>query len=348
MATVSDASQKRRSAGFQAKPMLQHLYVNLKLTVATLLLGCVLYPLALYAIGQAAFRGKAEGSLIDRNGKVVTDPAQAVGSKLIAQPFSKDEYFQPRPSAVSYNPAASGASNWGASNVLLRDRVARSLGPIAKYKSGPRKGQPVGPDIEAWFGKQPPDYVFQWAQGHSAIAEQWIKDHPDSVAAFLSKEVDWVKSNSGDAGKEFFASFVKRHPGSWPGEEEMKAADGKTSKQIKPIREGSDIQAYLFDPWLAAHPDADLEKVPADMVMASGSGLDPHITVQNARYQLDRVATAWARKTKRTEADIRREIESILQQKSEAPLGGLAGVPLVNVLEVNVALAAKYEPQVAK
>jgi potassium-transporting ATPase KdpC subunit len=325
--------------------MLQHLYVNLKLTLATLVLACVLYPLALYALGQSVFRGKAEGSLLDRNGKVVTDPAQAVGSKLIAQPFSKDEYFQPRPSAASYNAAASGASNWGASNVLLRDRVARTLGPIAKYKSGPKKGQPAGPDIEAWFGKQAPDYVLQWSKEHSGIAEQWVKDHPDSVALFLQKEVSAVKDAPGDTGKEFFAAFVKRHSGNWPGEEEAKAADGKAIKQIKPIREGSDIQSYLFDPWLAAHPDVELEKVPADMVMASASGLDPHITLQNAQYQLDRVAGAWAGKTKQAETDIRREIETILQQKAEAPLGGLVGVPLVNVLEVNLALASKYGPQ---
>ncbi len=328
--------------------MLQHLYVNLKLAVVTLILACVLYPLALYALGQSVFRGKAEGSLLDKNGKVVTDPAQAVGSKLIAQPFTKEEYFQPRPSAVSYNAAASGASNWGASNVLLRDRVARALGPIVKYRSGLKKGQPVGTDIEAWFGKQAPDYILQWSKDHSGIAEQWVKDHPDSVALFLKKEVSAVKDGPGDAGKEFFADFVKRHPGTWPGEEEVKAADGKTIKQIKPIREGGDIQAYLFDPWLAANPDVELEKVPADMVMASGSGLDPHITLQNAHYQLDRVAAAWAGKTKRAEADIHREIEAILQQKAESPLGGLAGVPLVNVLEVNVALAAKYGPQTAK
>ena len=68
-----------------------------------------------------------------------------IGSRLIAQPFTEDEYFQPRPSAVSYNGAASGATNWAASNYLLRDRVARMLGPIVKYRSGSKKGEPVGP-----------------------------------------------------------------------------------------------------------------------------------------------------------------------------------------------------------
>src|SRR5437763_9153501 len=88
----------------------------------TVVLGAVLYPLALLGVGQAVFRDQAQGSLLtDGDGKVV-------GSRLIAQPFSGDEYFQPRPSAVSYNAAASGATNWGASNPLLRGRVARQLG----------------------------------------------------------------------------------------------------------------------------------------------------------------------------------------------------------------------------
>jgi K+-transporting ATPase ATPase C chain len=80
------------------------------------------------------------------------------------------------------------------------------------------------------------------------------------------------------------------------------------------------------------------------MVMASGSGLDPHITLKNALYQLDRVATKWAQDTKRDEAQVRREIEGLLRQKAEAPFGGLIGVDLVNVLEVNLALRDHFGP----
>ena len=90
--------------------------------------------------------------------------------------------------------------------------------------------------------------------------------------------------------------------------------------------------------WLQEHPDVDLVEVPADMVMASGSGLDPHITLKNARYQLDRIVDAWAEKTKADKAEIRKAIEILLIQKAEAPFGGLAGVDLVNVLELNLAL----------
>lgn len=89
---------------------------------------------------------------------------------------------------------------------------------------------------------------------------------------------------------------------------------------------------------LKKHPSDPNKEVPADMVMASGSGLDPHITLKNAQYQLDRVVDAWAEKTKADKADIRKTIEELLNRKAEAPFGGLAGVKLINVLEVNLAM----------
>jgi K+-transporting ATPase ATPase C chain len=101
--------------------------------------------------------------------------------------------------------------------------------------------------------------------------------------------------------------------------------------------------------WLQEHKEVKLEQVPADMVMASGSGLDPHITLKNALYQLDRVAGAWAKLTVKNESDLRkkesdlkRDIEDLLRQHASAPLGGLVGVELVNVLEINLALEEAY------
>ena len=76
----------------------------------------------------------------------------------------------------------------------------------------------------------------------------------------------------------------------------------------------------------------------------SASGLDPHITLQNAEFQLDRVAGKWAADTKRDAAAVRAEIESMLQQHAFAPFGGLAGEKMVNVLEVNLDLCKKYGP----
>ena len=113
----------------------------------------------------------------------------------------------------------------------------------------------------------------------------------------------------------FFRHHVKEEPKKWP--EDV----------------GTAVAAVFFDSWRQQNPNVDLAEVPADLVMASGSGLDPHITLNNAHYQLDRVAGAWARKNSVDKKAVRPIIEKILEEHTEKPLGGLVGVPLVNVLE---------------
>ena len=92
--------------------------------VSTVLLTALLglgYPLAITGIAKVAFPYQAEGSLVkDTAGKVV-------GSALIAQPFAKDEYLHPRPSAAGsngYDASASSGSNYGPLNADLAKRVA--------------------------------------------------------------------------------------------------------------------------------------------------------------------------------------------------------------------------------
>jgi K+-transporting ATPase ATPase C chain len=124
------------------------------------------------------------------------------------------------------------------------------------------------------------------------------------------------------------------------------AADGKAETVIEPATEGTNIQATFFEMWLEDHPEVDLQPVPADMVMASSSGLDPHITLANALWQLDRVAAAWAKKTGLNEREVHDRIEPVLREHGHAPLNGLVGVPLVNVLEVNLAIQDRYQASV--
>ena len=279
--------------------MTAHLRANLWLLVLSVLLCSVLYPLALLGIGQTVFHEQAEGSLVkDAAGKTI-------GSRLIAQPFTADEHFQPRPSAASYNAAASGASNWSASNYLLRDRVARQLGPIVKYQSGSKKGQPVGPHIESWFQKDQfdgkPGIVAQWAAAHSAVAQNWVKNdmtgdkyglngqyiaawrktHANEVEQWKKDNPDTSEPKPEDLAVVFFTSFSKEHPGMFPSQVDVKTKDAKTGaetteKRIEPVKEGTDIQAAFFDMWLQEHRDANLERIPADMVMTSGSPRPEH------------------------------------------------------------------------
>ena len=340
--------------------MIQHLRANLWLLVLSILLCCVIYPVILLVVGQTLFHDKAQGSLLtDASGKVI-------GSRLIAQPFTSDEDFQPRPSTASYNGAASGASNWGASNYLLLDRVARVLGPIVKYSSGSKKGELAAADIETWFQKDQfggkPGIVAQWADAHNGLAQAWVgatfdaknptpqqqyvldweKSHPDLVAKFKADNPDNQDPAPSDLAVVFFGTFSKENPGKFLSAVTKTGADGKSTTTIEPLKEGSDIQSIFFDMWLGEHPDVELQQVPADMVMSSGSGLDPDITLDNALWQLDRVAGAWAKKTSKDESQVHQDIEKLLRDNTTAPLGGTVGVPLVNVLETNLALRARY------
>lgn len=185
---------------------------------------CGLYPCVVWIIGQTLFTFQANGSII------LNDSGEPIGSKLIAQPFTKSEYFHPRPSAANYNASDSASSSLAPSNRLLRERVERLIKiEETKYK-------------------------------------------------------EYLNRNS---------------------------------------------TSFTFI-------------IPSDFITTSGSGLDPHITLQNAHYQLDRVASAWAAHLKRDKEEVWREIESILGKNAHAPLFGLAGEALINVLEVNIELELMY------
>jgi len=87
-----------------------------------------LYSLAGVGIGQALFPHTANGSLIERDGKVI-------GSALVAQPFVSDKYFHPRPSASNYDPTALAGSNQARTNPELRKRLEDARAAIAQRES---------------------------------------------------------------------------------------------------------------------------------------------------------------------------------------------------------------------
>ncbi|MCE9532113.1 MAG: potassium-transporting ATPase subunit C [Planctomycetes bacterium] len=285
---------------------------HLFLLASTLLIGVILYPLSIWLFAQGFFPASANGQIVSKDGHVI-------GSERIAQSFAKDQYFWPRPSAASYNASASSGSNWGANNPKLRDRAARIVGPIALYKTGSRFAtRNVQQDIEAWFAATP-DRTAEWVKANPMLVEVFLKYNADAVDV-------WKKDQPGD--DPFFTAFTALHPGTWP---------AVVDKKITPVRDGSDIQAVFFDTWLRANPDrvAEMQAIPADMVTASGSGLDPHITVRNAQYQLERVVTARAGKDGNVDL-IRKRIQEVIQAKTFSP--GFDGEPLVNVLELNRAI----------
>jgi K+-transporting ATPase ATPase C chain len=84
------------------------------------------------------------------------------------------------------------------------------------------------------------------------------------------------------------------------------------------------------DSFLVHNPDVKKEEIPSDLVTASGSGLDPDISVQGAFVQVQRIAAV--RKIPAEQA------RTLVTKHIEKPLAGLFGTERVNVLELNIAL----------
>ena len=96
----------------------------------------VIYPAIVTGIAKVAFADKASGSLIVHEGT-------AIGSDLIAQPFTGPKYFWPRPSAANYDAAAASGSNLGPSNPALADAVAARVKAVREADPGATEPVPA-------------------------------------------------------------------------------------------------------------------------------------------------------------------------------------------------------------
>jgi len=120
---------------------MKQLIIAVRVTLVFAILTGVAYPLVVTGLSRVIFPHRSDGSLIERDGKVV-------GSELIGQKFTRPEYFQGRPSAAGndgYDGLASGGSNLGPTNQALVDRVK---GDAKKFRdTNPTATGPLPADL---------------------------------------------------------------------------------------------------------------------------------------------------------------------------------------------------------
>lgn len=147
--------------------------------VTTAVLG-IGYPLAVTGIAELVFPHQADGSLILKDGEVI-------GSSLIAQSFTSDRYFHPRPSAAGngYDATSSGGSNLAQSNAKLIERIQGDIDRLQKQNPG--KPVPIDLVTESGSGLDPditPDDAFYQAPRVAkarglteAVVRQLVQQH---------------------------------------------------------------------------------------------------------------------------------------------------------------------------
>ncbi|MFG3439521.1 potassium-transporting ATPase subunit C [Nonomuraea sp. NPDC047897] len=274
----------------------RHLAALRAVVVLTLLLGLV-YPLVTTGVAQALFNDKANGSIVRKDGR-------DVGSALIGQSFTDAggnpvrTYFQPRPSAAGdgYDPTSTGAGNLGPEDIVDVLPV-----PGAKDEEG-------DPDQ----GRQ--SLLTQVCARSQAISElegvSGARPYctPDGVGAVLKVFPDRAVSvNQACPAAPFVATY-----------------------QGLPVECAKAGEDYAAGRTVPVRGDAATPAIPADAVTASGSGLDPHISVAYAGLQAPRVAKERGLSLPR--------VKELISEHTTGRALGFMGEPAVNVLELNLAL----------
>lgn len=156
----------------QAAPIRHSVWgTSIRFTILATIVCGLLYPLLLTGLAGVLFPRQASGSLILKNGQVV-------GSELLAQSFTSDRYFHPRPSAAGngYDATSSGGSNLAQSNAKLVQRIQGDIDKLAAENPG--KPVPIDLVTTSGSGLDPditPDAAFYQA-GRVAKARRLSQD----------------------------------------------------------------------------------------------------------------------------------------------------------------------------
>ena len=290
----------------------QHWAALRALLVLTVIVGLA-YPVFIWLVAQIpGLSDKANGSIIEADGK-------PLGSSLIGQSFTdKDgnvlpKYFQSRPSAAGngYDPLATSASNLGPESIVDTPGDPSQPKDANGYKASLltlvcSRSAAVGA-LEGVNGARP----FCTGDGVGAVLSvigprdaRGIVVHPTRVISV------------NEPCESTTTPFLNTYEGVRV--ECAKFGEDYSIGQIVPIRGAA-----------SANP-----KVPADAVTASGSGLDPHISIAYADLQVNRVAQA-----RGISAD---QVKQAVADNTDGRWLGFFGEPAVNVLELNLELDQKY------
>jgi len=155
---------------------------SIRFTLITVLLFGLGYPLLLTGLAGVLFPHKANGSLITRNGQVI-------GSELIAQSFTSDRYFHPRPSAAGngYDATSSGGSNLAQSNAKLAQRIQGDIDKLQQQNPG--KPVPIDMVTTSGSGLDPditPDNAYY--QAPRIAKTRGLSE--DAVRALIAKHIE--------------------------------------------------------------------------------------------------------------------------------------------------------------
>jgi K+-transporting ATPase ATPase C chain len=283
----------------------QHLAALRALLILTVLTG-VLYPVVITAVAQLpGLKHRADGSQ-------VTVGDTTVGSSLIGQAFvDKDgnplvQYVQTRPSAAGagYDPTATSASNLGPESIVdvLPDPARKDdKGKQSLLTQVCTRGAAVG-KLEGVDGSRP----YCTAGGVGAVLGVFYRDGSTGPVTRA------VSLNEACPAAPFIASY-----------------QGVT---VECARFGDDYAKAVVLGIRGTAPATPA--VPADAVTASGSGLDPQISVGYARLQAARVAKA-------RNTDVA-NVEKLIDRYTSGRALGFIGEPAVSVLPLNIALDKQY------